>query len=130
MDDPARLDGLGGGLTEAGGVDSVNGLRRAAMAGTFRSPLPYRAMDPGLHVKQAVNHLNKVLAYYPYVASDGEAVVALTPEDWGVVADAFFHMGTPKEVFPDAIESYEMSGDGSEIELTVADGTLVRVQAG
>ena len=87
-------------------------------------------MDPGLHVKQAVNHLNKVLAYYPYVAADGEAVVALTPEDWGVVADALFHMGTPEEVFPDAIEAYAMSGDGSEIELTVSDGTLVRVQAG
>ena len=63
-------------------------------------------MDPGLHVKQAINHLNKVLAYYPYVAENGEATVALTPEDWGVVADAFFHMGTPPDVFPDAIESY------------------------
>ena len=87
-------------------------------------------MDPGLHVTQAVNHLNKVLAYYPYVAADGEAVVALTPEDWGVVADAFFHMDTPPEVFPDAIEGYQMSGDGSEMLVTVADGTLVRIQAG
>ena len=87
-------------------------------------------MDPGLHVTQAVNHLNKVLAYYPYVAADGEATVALTPEDWGVVADAFFHMDTPAEVFPDAIEAYQMSDDGSEMLLTVADGTLVRIQAG
>ena len=90
-------------------------------------------MDPGLHVKQAINHLNKVLAYYPYVAEPGEppeATVALTPEDWGVVADAFFHMGTPAEVFPDAIESYRMSDDRSEILLTVQDGTLVRIQAG
>ena len=71
-------------------------------------------MDPGLHVKQAINHLNKVMAYYPYVTEAGEATVALTPE----------------EVFPDAIEAYAMSGDGSEIELTVSDGTLVRVQAG
>ena len=87
-------------------------------------------MDPGLHVKQAVNHLNKVLAYYPYVAADGEATVALTPEDWGVVADAFFHMDTPPAVFPDAIEGYRLSDDGSEMLVTVADGTLVRIQAG
>ena len=87
-------------------------------------------MDPGLHVKQAINHLNKVLAYYPYVADGGEATVALTPEDWGVVADAFFHMDTPPEVFPDAIESYQMSDDRSEIQLQVQDGTLVRIQAG
>ncbi|WP_412070309.1 hypothetical protein [Rubrivirga sp. IMCC43871] len=87
-------------------------------------------MDPGLHVKQAINHLNKVLAYYPYVAADGEATVALTPEDWGVVADAFFHMGTPPEVFPDAIASYRLSDDGAEIQLTAADGTLIHVQAG
>ena len=87
-------------------------------------------MDPGLHVKQAINHLNKVLAYYPYVAADGEAVVALTPEDWGVVADALFHMGTPEEVFPDALEGYRMSDDGAEIVLDTADGTTVRVQAG
>ncbi len=87
-------------------------------------------MDPGLHVKQAINHLNKVLAYAPYVVEDGEATVALTPEDWGVVADAFFHMDTPKEVFPDAITEYKMSGDGSEIQLVTADGTLIHIQAG
>ena len=87
-------------------------------------------MDPGLHVKQAINHLNKVLAYYPYVADGGEATVALTPEDWGVVADAFFHMDTPPEVFPDAIVSYRMSDDGSEMLVAVQDGTLVRIQAG
>lgn len=91
-------------------------------------------MDPGLHVKQAINHLNKVLAYYPYVSEpsdDGaEATVALTPEDWGVVADAFFHMDTPSEVFPAAIRDYRMSDDGSEILVTAQDGTLIRIQAG
>ena len=87
-------------------------------------------MDPGLHVKQAINHLQKVLAYYPYVADGGEATVALTPEDWGVVADALFRMDTPPEVFPDAIDTYRMSDDGSEILLTAQDGTLVRIQAG
>lgn len=87
-------------------------------------------MDPGLHVKQAINHLNKVLAYYPYVTQDGEATVALTPEDWGVVADALFHMGTPAEVFPDPIADYRTSDDGREILLTVQDGTVIHVQAG
>ena len=87
-------------------------------------------MDPGLHVKQAINHLNKVLAYYPYVAEGGEATVALTPEDWGVVADALFHMGTPPDVFPDALQDYRLSDDGREIVLTAADGTVVHVQAG
>ena len=87
-------------------------------------------MDPGLHVKQAINHLNKVLAYYPYVADGGEATVALTPEDWGVVADAFFHMGTPPEVFPDAIAAYRLSDDGSEMLVTAQDGTVIRIQAG
>ncbi len=87
-------------------------------------------MDPGLHVKQAINHLNKVLAYYPYVADGGEATVALTPEDWGVVADALFHMDTPAEVFPDQIAEYRTSDDGREILLTVQDGTVIHVEAG
>ena len=87
-------------------------------------------MDPGLHVKQALNHLNKILAYYPYVAEDGEAVVALTPEDWQVVADAMFYMDTPREVFPEAITAYRMSDDQRTIELTVADGTAITVEVG
>lgn len=87
-------------------------------------------MDPGLHVKQAINHLNKVLAYYPYVAEGGEATVALTPEDWGVVADALFYMDTPPEVFPPQITDYRRSDDGAEILLTVQDGTVIHVEAG
>ena len=48
-------------------------------------------MDPNLHQKQAINHLNKVLNYAPFVAEDGKATVHLTPEDWHVVADALEH---------------------------------------
>ena len=81
-------------------------------------------MDPGLHVKQALNHLHKVLAYYPYVAEGGRATVALTPEDWHVVADALFHMDTPREVFPEAIRDYRLSDDGTAIELTTDDCTV------
>ena len=87
-------------------------------------------MDPGLHVKQAINHLTKVLAYYPYVEEDGEALVALTPEDWQVVADAMFYMDTPKEFFPEAITEYKLSEDRGEILLTVVDGTQIRVEVG
>lgn len=91
-------------------------------------------MDPGLHVKQAINHLRKVLAYAPYVAEDGPdgptATVALTPEDWGVVADALFYMDTPREVFPDEIASYVLTADGRAIRLDTADGTTIMVEAG
>ena len=88
------------------------------------------AMDPGLHVKQAINHLNKILSYYPYVEEDGEALVALTPEDWQVVADALFYMGTPKEFFPDAITEFAMADDQSAMHLTVEDGTRITVEVG
>ena len=87
-------------------------------------------MDPGLHVKQALNHLDKILAYYPFVEEDGEATVALTPEDWQVVADALFYMDTPRALFPDAITDYRMAEDQSAILLTVADGTRITVEMG
>jgi len=81
-------------------------------------------MDPGLHVKQALNHLNKVLAYAPYVREGDQAIVALTPEDWQVVADAMFRMDTPREVFPDAIEDYRLADGGRIIELDTSDGPI------
>ncbi|HLT46231.1 MAG TPA: hypothetical protein VK002_03310 [Rubricoccaceae bacterium] len=87
-------------------------------------------MDPGLHVKQALNHLEKILGYYPYVEEGGEATVALTPEDWHVVADALFYMDTPREVIPEAITDYRLAEDGAAILLTVADGTRVTVEMG
>jgi hypothetical protein len=78
-------------------------------------------MDPNLHVKQAVNHLNKVLDYAPMVAEGREATVYLTPEDWQVVADALFRMDTPDEVFPDAITDYGLAGENRVITLTTDD---------
>lgn len=74
-------------------------------------------MDPNLHQKQAVNHLNKVLSYAPMVAEDGQATVHLTPEDWHVVADALFKMDTPREMLPEAIESYSLTRENTTIEL-------------
>ena len=74
-------------------------------------------MDPTLHQKQAVNHLNKVLTYAPMVAEDGQATVHLTPEDWHVVADALFRMDTPREMLPDAIEGFRLTRENTTIEL-------------
>ena len=81
-------------------------------------------MDPGLHVKQAINHLERVLNYAPFVAEGREATVHLTWEDWNVVADALFHMDTPKEVFPAAITGYRLDGDKQVIELDTEAYTI------
>lgn len=82
-------------------------------------------VDPNLHVKQAVNHLNRVLAYAPMVAEDdGSAEVHLTVEDWHVVADALFKMDTPREMLPEAIEDYRLTGQNRVIQLDTADHVI------
>ncbi|MEF8866010.1 MAG: hypothetical protein V5A20_09635 [Salinibacter sp.] len=73
------------------------------------------------HIKQAVNHLEKVLEYAPMVAEGRDATVHLTPEDWQVVADAFFNMDIPDEVFPDAIEDYGLTNENQTITLTTEE---------
>jgi len=78
-------------------------------------------MDPNLHQKQGVNHLNRVLNYYPFVAEDGRAVVHLSPEDWHVVADTLFAMNTPREFLPEAIREYRFADGNAAIELETAD---------
>lgn len=82
-------------------------------------------MDPKIpankHVKQAVNHLNRVLDYAPMVAEGRSATVYLTAQDWHVVADALFKMNTPDEVLPDAIEDYGLTNENRTITLTTPD---------
>lgn len=79
-------------------------------------------VDPNLHVKQAVNHLNRVLGYAPMVAEDdGTATVHLTIEDWHVVADALFKMDTPDEMLPDAITDYTLTNENRTIHLVTDD---------
>ncbi len=78
-------------------------------------------MDPNLHQQQGINHLNKVLNYAPFVAEDGRATVHLTVEDWHVVADTLFQMNTPKEMLPDAINTYQLTQQNRAIELTTDD---------
>ena len=84
-------------------------------------------MDPNLHQKQAINHLNKVLGYAPFVAEDGKATVHLTVEDWHVVADTLFHMNTPKDLLPEAINAYRFANDNRAIELDT-DAYLITVE--
>lgn len=77
-------------------------------------------MDPNLHQKQGINHMNKVLAYAPMVEKDGKATVHLTPEDWHVVADTLFNMNTPREMLPEAIKSFSLANENRTIRLETA----------
>jgi len=83
--------------------------------------IPPMNIDPNLHQKQGVNHLNKVLGYAPLVAEDGTAEVYLTPEDWGVVADTLFHMDTPREMVPAVILEYSKREGETIIDLETSD---------
>ena len=78
-------------------------------------------MDPNLHQKMGIQHLNRVLGYAPMVTADGKAEVHLTTEDWWVVADTLFKMDTPKEMLPEAIENYALTNENKAIELTTKD---------
>jgi len=78
-------------------------------------------IPPNLHRQQGVNHMNKVLGYAPMVAEAGTAEVFLTAEDWHVVADTLFHMDTPREELPEAIEAFSRSEDGQTIHFKTAD---------
>ena len=73
------------------------------------------------HIKQAINHLNRVLDYAPMVAEGRDATVYLTAQDWHVVADALFKMNTPDEALPDAIEDYGLANENQTITLTTPD---------
>ena len=84
-------------------------------------------MDPNLHQKQAINHLNKVLNYAPFVAEHGKATVHLTPEDWHVVADALFHMNTPRDMLPEAIHAYRLTKENRAIELDT-DAHVIEIE--
>lgn len=82
-------------------------------------------MDPDIplnkHLKQAVNHLNKVINYAPMVAEGRTATVHLTPQDWHVVADALFKMDKPEGALPDEIDDYGLTDQNEVITLTTPD---------
>ena len=78
-------------------------------------------MDPNLHQKMGINHMNRVLGYAPMVAENGTATVHLTQEDWGVVADTLFQMNTPKEMLPEAIQEFKLTNGNQAIEFKTPD---------
>lgn len=73
------------------------------------------------HLKQAINHLNRVVDYAPMVAEGRDATVYLTPQDWHVVADALFKMDTPDDALPAAIQDYGLANENQTIRLTTPD---------
>ncbi|GAB5520845.1 MAG: hypothetical protein RhofKO_30960 [Rhodothermales bacterium] len=78
-------------------------------------------MDPNLHQKMGITHMNRVLQYAEMVEEDGEAQVHLTREDWQVVADTLFAMQTPDEMLPDEIERYELTNEHRTIRFHTSD---------
>ncbi|MGA7303597.1 MAG: hypothetical protein WBW88_01935 [Rhodothermales bacterium] len=84
-------------------------------------------MDPGLHVKQGLNHLNRVLSYANFVAENGKATVHLTFEDWHVLADMLFHMDTPRELLPARIRNFALV-EGKDAMLLSTDGCEITVE--
>ncbi|MBN8588168.1 MAG: hypothetical protein J0L94_07550 [Rhodothermia bacterium] len=85
-------------------------------------------MDYTLHQKKGLEHLNKVLRYYPMVAEGTKAVVGLTGEDWHVLCDTLFHMKTPREAIPALVTTWQLSKEGDQIILEMGDGTLVWIE--
>ncbi|MEQ9103296.1 MAG: hypothetical protein RIE53_01215 [Rhodothermales bacterium] len=81
-------------------------------------------MDPNLHQKQGINHMNRVLGYAPFVEESGVSVVHLTAEDWHVVADTLFQMDTPKDMLPAAILEFGLADGNQVIEFTTAERTI------
>jgi hypothetical protein len=81
-------------------------------------------MDPNLHQKQGINHLNKLLNYAQFVRDGDRAQVHLTTEDWHVVADTLFQMETPKEMLPDAIQEFRLARENEVIELKTEGLTI------
>jgi len=78
-------------------------------------------MDPNLHQKMGITHMNRVLQYAEMVEEDGEAQVHLTREDWQVVADTLFAMQTPQEMLPEEIQRYELANEHRTIRFHTPD---------
>lgn len=84
-------------------------------------------MDLGLHAKQGLNHLNRVLNYAKMIAEDGSAKVHLTYEDWHVLADTLFHMDTPRDQIPAEVLDYSLV-DGEDAILVSTEGCAISVE--
>jgi len=78
---------------------------------------PRQNVPQNLHQKQGVNHLNRVLNYASMVNESGEATVYLTAEDWHVVSDTLFNMGTTDGILPQEILSFSRDEKDLRIDL-------------
>ncbi|HCR49077.1 MAG TPA: hypothetical protein DIW24_05580 [Bacteroidetes bacterium] len=85
-------------------------------------------MDVNLHQKKGIEHLAKVLRYYPMVQEGQQAVVGLTREDWHVLCDTLFHMNTPREAIPVEVLSWRFSENGEQMVLETQQGVTVLVE--
>ncbi|MEM1096331.1 MAG: hypothetical protein AAGJ10_17165 [Bacteroidota bacterium] len=85
-------------------------------------------MDPNLHQKMGITHMNRAIQYADMVEEDGQAQVHLTREDWQVVADTLFAMHTPPEMLPDEVERYELVNEHRTIRLHTPD-LIIDVEA-
>lgn len=81
-------------------------------------------MDFNLHQKKGIEHLTKVLQYYPMIQEGQTALVGLTTEDWHVVCDTLFHMNTPREALPTTVKSVRLSKEGDKILVETNDCTI------
>jgi hypothetical protein len=82
-------------------------------------------MDLNLHQKRGLDHLSRVLQYYPMVQDGDTSVVGLTDEDWHVLSDTLFNMDTPRDMIPAEVLDYRFSKDGTQIELQTANCLVI-----
>lgn len=85
-------------------------------------------MDLNLHQKKGLEHLHKILRYYPMVQEGAQAVVGLTREDWHVLCDTLFHMDIPRDQVPAQVTGWRFSEDGEQMVLEMVDGVQVQVE--
>ncbi len=84
-------------------------------------------MDQNLHIAQALNHIDRILGYYPMVQEGDEVTVWLTFEDWQVLYDLLFRTPNPGEHLPETIESFAMA-DGEAVMLLDTSDCRIRVE--
>lgn len=68
-----------------------------------------------------MNHIERILAYYPMVREGSDASVWLTFEDWQVLYDLLFRTPDAAAHLPEDIEEFRLLEGEAVILLEVAD---------
>jgi hypothetical protein len=84
-------------------------------------------VDHNLHVSQALNHIDRILAYYPMVQEGNEASVWLTFEDWQVLYDLLFRTENVEGSLPEKITAFGMQ-EGEAVILLNTEDCRIRVE--